>query len=289
MVSPLVTRRNGKTQACEPCRRRKVACDHGYPVCRRCLKRPNGESTCYYASPDQDARSAELTVSRQAVHDTSTLGSKSTAVSSQANRHVGPEDRIWSSPAARAPRGFFGPTSLSAAYLETESSLAARGPSPIVPASPTKPTAPSPADIQNMVNLDLSANNLAIRALQAIPEEPAMSLYRSHTNPNDEWMGRISERLVISTWETFGSYLRDRENVAKLHLDDTALLSDKETFQGQLHRIDADGWDMDGRFHSSSLLRVRMMVALIRDEILEVVLDQSGNNALDDILYEKPE
>lgn len=71
-----------------------------------------------------------------------------------------------------------------------------------------------------------------------------------------------------------------------LDLDDITLLSDQETFQRQLHRIDADGWNMDGRFHSSSLLRVRMMVALIRDEILEVVLDQSGNNALDDILYE---
>jgi hypothetical protein len=73
-----------------------------------------------------------------------------------------------------------------------------------------------------------------------------------------------------------------------LDLDDTILLSDKETFQSQLHHLDTDGWDIDGRFHSSSLLRVRMMVALIRDEILEVVLDQNGNDALDDIMYERP-
>lgn len=216
MVSPLVTRRNGKTQACEPCRRRKVACDHTYPVCRRCRKRPNGESTCYYASPDQGTRFAESTISREPVHGISALDSRSAEVSFQASRHVGPDDRIWSSPAARAPQGFFGPTSLSAAYLETESNLAARGPSVIVPDSPTNSTAPSPADIQNMVNLDLPANHLAIRVLQAIPEKPAINMSRSHTNPNDEWMRRISERLVISTWETFGSYLRDRGNVAKL-------------------------------------------------------------------------
>ncbi|KAI1039662.1 hypothetical protein LB505_008338 [Fusarium chuoi] len=55
MSSPLVTRRNGKKQACEPCRRRKVACDHGYPICRRCRKRPNGASACHYASPEQAA------------------------------------------------------------------------------------------------------------------------------------------------------------------------------------------------------------------------------------------
>lgn len=67
-----------------------------------------------------------------------------------------------------------------------------------------------------MVNLDLPANNLAIRALQAITEKIAMNVCRFHTNPKDEWMRRNSERLVISTWETFSSYLRDRENVAKL-------------------------------------------------------------------------
>lgn len=73
-----------------------------------------------------------------------------------------------------------------------------------------------------------------------------------------------------------------------LDLDDIALLSDKETFQRQVRHLDPDGWDMDARLHSSSLLRVRMMVALIRDEILEVMLDPNGNYAIDDITYEKP-
>ena len=31
-------RRNGRLQACDPCRARKVACDHGQPVCGRCRK-----------------------------------------------------------------------------------------------------------------------------------------------------------------------------------------------------------------------------------------------------------
>ncbi|KAL4782547.1 hypothetical protein BJX76DRAFT_369104 [Aspergillus varians] len=33
-----IRRRNGRKPACEACRRRKLACDHGYPVCRRCDK-----------------------------------------------------------------------------------------------------------------------------------------------------------------------------------------------------------------------------------------------------------
>jgi hypothetical protein len=34
--TPLLRRPNGRLQACEPCRKRKVACDHTHPVCRRC-------------------------------------------------------------------------------------------------------------------------------------------------------------------------------------------------------------------------------------------------------------
>jgi hypothetical protein len=67
-----------------------------------------------------------------------------------------------------------------------------------------------------MVNLDQPANHLAIRVLQAIPEKPTIPLFRSHINPNDEWMRGVGKRLIISTWETFGAYLRDRGNVAKL-------------------------------------------------------------------------
>lgn len=72
-----------------------------------------------------------------------------------------------------------------------------------------------------------------------------------------------------------------------LDLDDATLPLDKETFERQLHLLGPDGWGMDGRFHSSTLLRVRMMVALIRDEILEIVLSPSENHVIDDIMYEK--
>ena len=220
MVSPLVTRRNGKTQACEPCRRRKVACDHGYPVCRRCRRRPNGESTCYYAPPDQDARSAEFAISHQPLNGTSGLESRSTEASFQSKRHVGPEDGIWSSPAARAPQGFFAPTSFPAAYFETEIHLATRDPSVgtevVLPSSPADSILPSLGDIQTMVKMDQGASDLAVRVLQAIPEKPSVTPLNSHTNLNNEWMRIIAERLVVSVWETFGLYLRDRGNIVKL-------------------------------------------------------------------------
>lgn len=72
-----------------------------------------------------------------------------------------------------------------------------------------------------------------------------------------------------------------------LDLDDRILLSDKETFQRHCSRLDNDGWDMDGRLHSASILRVRTKVALIRDEILEIGLSYVQDDNLDDIMYER--
>lgn len=466
MASPLVTRRNGKKQACEPCRRRKVACDHGYPVCRRCVKRPNGESTCYYAAPGH---------SSQPEHAKRAPDSHSTEPSSWPNGHVAPEDKFWSSPAARANPGFFGQSSFLTAYLETETTLA--GQEPLITREVAlssgsvltdEATPPSVTEIQDMANMDTAATQLAVRVLQAIPgrDKTTAAFFQLHSNPNDEWMRIIGERLTTSTWETFGSYLRDRENRAKLRelggmicintrrvlkedqgdplewlqsfsgpnlrweavglmfmyaafgelsaptsadsrklignyteycsscitlaniggssgslmlfllykrsvlhacmhgdtslpywkfhaetvamltfagyhddrsrdpsapisettpslearrrimcqifivdkylatfvgrpplltrrfcciklpldLDDTALVSDKDAFQEQTHSLDSNGWNQGGRIHSTSVLRFRMMVALIRDAILEIGLGYSDDFTLDDIL-----
>ncbi|KAL6899963.1 hypothetical protein GGI43DRAFT_405931 [Trichoderma evansii] len=474
MANPLVTRRNGKTQACEPCRRRKVACDHSYPVCLRCSRRRNGASLCYYLPPDQDTLSSEHLHSGQLAHKTS----RSTDPLLQPIGHAGPEDKFWSSPAAREPLGFFGPTSFSAAYLETETSLAVCNP-PVTSEQVSSSEAtlsdemspPSLAEIQEMTNRDQTATHLTIRVLQAIPrlENAARARSPVHVNPNDEWMMMIGERLIVSTWEAFGSHLRDRTNLSKLRelggticintrrilkedhedplvwlesfsgprlrweavgmmflytalrelhasagadsrllighyteycsscltlanmggssgslmlfllykrsvlhacmhgdtslpywkfhaetvamltfsgfhvdrssgplttsstpmaslearrrivcqifivdkflatfvgrpalltrrfcsiklpldLDDSVLLSDKETFQRYLLHLDDDGWDMDGQLHSASVLRVRAMVALIRDEILEIGLSYAENYNINDIMMLK--
>ncbi|KAK2594915.1 hypothetical protein QQS21_007363 [Conoideocrella luteorostrata] len=475
-ANPLVTRRNGKIQACEPCRRRKVACDHGYPICRRCRRRPNGASTCYYEPPDHEAQPADPVAPRwsENIYEASKLDAQSTPASSvlrsNTSRHVAPEDKMWSSPAARAPSGFFGPTSFSAAYLETENALRIRSPPATTAAAssslPSNFSPPSLAEIQDMTAMDQGASHLTIKVLQAVPTEiPTVTLSRSHINPNDEWMRMIGEKIVLSTWDTFGSYLHNRGNVVALRelgsmicintrrsltedhddplawvesfsgsnlrweavgimficaafaefsaspstdarsriaqyteycsacitlanmggsssslmlfllykrsvlhacmhgetslpywkfhaetvamltfsglhddqprdsfaapsepmismearrrvrcqifivdkflatfvgrpplltrrfcsmklpldLDETALLSDKKTFRGHLQRLDSDGWNVDGKFHSSTLLRIRMMVALIRDEILEIGLAQNESPSIDDI------
>lgn len=197
---------------------------------------------CYYLSPDHDTLSSEYLRSGQLSHNNPSL---------QSSGHAGPEDRFWSSPAAREPLGFFGPTSFSAAYLETETSLAVRNPSVTseqVSASEAtlsdQTTPPSLAEIQDMVNRDQTATHIAIRVLQAIPmpENAARARFPVHVNPNDEWMMMIGERLIASTWETFGTYLRDRTtNLAKLRqLGGTICINTRRTLKE--HHEDALVW-----------------------------------------------
>lgn len=45
MEPPLLRRANGRPQACDQCRARKLACDHAQPTCNRCSKR---HQTCVY-------------------------------------------------------------------------------------------------------------------------------------------------------------------------------------------------------------------------------------------------
>lgn len=50
------SRRNGKQQACEPCRKLKVACDHTTPHCGRCVRKQKAAMCIYHPAPMTRAR-----------------------------------------------------------------------------------------------------------------------------------------------------------------------------------------------------------------------------------------
>ncbi|KAE8452858.1 hypothetical protein EG329_013130 [Mollisiaceae sp. DMI_Dod_QoI] len=52
-------RRNGKKQACEPCRKGKLACDHGVPFCGRCVRRKTTSRCIYHPNPMTKVRGSE--------------------------------------------------------------------------------------------------------------------------------------------------------------------------------------------------------------------------------------
>ncbi|KAF5552624.1 transcription factor [Fusarium mexicanum] len=166
----------------------------------------------------QAATAARARHSQRQVSEASVLNSEAVILSSQ-TRNFGPDDGLWSSPAARPPQGFFGPTSFPAAYQETEASLAAQEPAMAVvdtPSSPTIPAPPSVAEIQSIVNMDQGASQLAVKVLQALPEKPLMYRSKPQVGLDEDWLASIGDRLLTSTWEIFGSHLSDRANTAKL-------------------------------------------------------------------------
>lgn len=44
-------RRNGRIASCEPCRKRKMRCDHRRPICDRCRARGQQSKCCYHPAP----------------------------------------------------------------------------------------------------------------------------------------------------------------------------------------------------------------------------------------------
>lgn len=131
----LPRRLNGRAAACDPCRARKLACDHSQPVCKRCKKRGN-EINCVYREPalrgatansrgTDDTMSASTTMPRPRPHQ-SPLSSMSVLVRA-ANISLSTPASPSSEPPPIAPPlvpGFWGVPSHGSVFDETKNSLA---------------------------------------------------------------------------------------------------------------------------------------------------------------------
>ncbi len=235
-------RRNGRTQACEPCRRRKVSCGHEVPVCLRCRRR-NTASDCVYvvdgqamqfgpASGPQPSTTATATARLETLADaadseasmTEHRTTNSMPLISPSPSHVD-DRRAESAPSPPVPSrnpGYLGPTSFSAVFLEAENSLAsvqgqassAAFPPAVSPAHPgaTPKEAQKLSPGHTLEAPDTHLLDLAIGVLQLIPSlETGHALFRRHINPNDGWNRLVAEQVMLSIYETFGTVLRHRE------------------------------------------------------------------------------
>ncbi|EHK18471.1 uncharacterized protein TRIVIDRAFT_125398, partial [Trichoderma virens Gv29-8] len=166
-------RKNGRPQACEPCRRRKVACDHRIPVCSRCRRGGISEKCVYLAQPGQQNHHINL--------------SRSAAVPSQ-----GPQSNV----------GYLGATSFSAFYEEAQNSL-----SVAEKCESESDTMPPFKTIEVFPRLD----ELAICALRQIPDKASSQLLtRLYTSFYGGWNTLSGRWLNDSLWTAFATTL-DRE------------------------------------------------------------------------------
>ena len=191
----LPRRPNGRPQACDPCRRRKVACGHGQPVCMRCTFR-NQERDCTYkytaghgSRPSRSRRAA--TPSRAA------SSSSSEASAGRSRRHLPlmSQPAADAAPALRTPEdpvaplhtvdgrpGYLGLTSHSAVYAETRSCLSILQdfPSWLLPEGSDRQDAQQPWDDSEL--LASPARDMWLVVLRSLPT-PSVDNISAYDSP----------------------------------------------------------------------------------------------------------
>ncbi|KAI0973756.1 hypothetical protein F4678DRAFT_486918 [Xylaria arbuscula] len=221
MQSPLLRRPNGRPQACEPCRKRKVACDHSQPVCNRCRKRRQADDCVYLVSgiprTPSTARRPPLSPSYSA----------SSAV------HLPPTTNAPGTPEVRSPdgqgsrytaSGYLGFTSFSAVYEETQNSLSRLQGSQATPSESENysPETSAPDDF----TLSARTREACLFVLQNVPE-PSRGKFCLRGSPCEAWYYYFLEQVMGSFYEAFGHYFGPRRS--EKSLEELAVILCKNT------------------------------------------------------------
>lgn len=214
-----VRRRNGKQQACEPCRKRKLACDHDYPTCHRCQRRKISEQCVYLPPAKQGAaltsQRSENTTSPPSPPRVRNFEALSTEIIPNQEKHTTPGPQ-W--PLFEGTRAWIGPTSFSAVYQENRALLG---------------QLPSPPELTELCNAKIWAElaqrrgassskwvQLGVEVLRQLPdtEQICDSLFSRHIGPNEGWIRLAGKMVSESMWKTFGSLLlgKQEENLERV-------------------------------------------------------------------------
>ncbi|KAI0542605.1 hypothetical protein GGR58DRAFT_255376 [Xylaria digitata] len=209
-ASPLLRRLNGRPQACEPCRKRKVACDHTQPVCNRCRKRRQTNDCIYLVSgnprapsiarrpPPSPARSASSIIPLPTVNDVSET--------SEVRSPDGQGSRQMAS-------GYLGFTSFSAVYEETQISLSRLQGSHATPSESEgwsqETTTP------DEFALSPRTRSACLFVLQNVPE-PSRGRVCLRGSPCEAWYYYFLDRVLESFYEIFGHYFGARRSTKSL-------------------------------------------------------------------------
>src|SRR5277367_4626713 len=114
-------RRNGRPQACEPCRKRKIACDHTLPVCQRCKRRKTASACIYLAAPMTQKLEVDPelpNLSSLPALDIASPGLQRSSIHSESTPPKAAAQAILTNSSV-----FFGPTSFSAVFHENQEDL----------------------------------------------------------------------------------------------------------------------------------------------------------------------
>ncbi len=233
MSSSMLRRLNGRPQACDPCRSRKVACDHTQPICNRCRKR-NQDNDCIYTvsthTVPASLRSARLRSERSVTRpssgssrDVESTGRMSTPTDAAASLRPSHNNSASQSPRAstlyRAPlpgSGYLGFTSYSTVYEETRNRLNHLKGTPIVSSdsSPDNYTRPSEHTTGSLSLPTLGISLIVLRNLPdlSIKEVPP----RESPHPLFRWNRGAAQIVLESLQEYLPSQSRHEDRLEEL-------------------------------------------------------------------------
>ncbi|KAI5457563.1 hypothetical protein BGZ63DRAFT_494859 [Mariannaea sp. PMI_226] len=211
--TPPLKRQKGRLQACDPCRARKVACDHTLPVCGRCSSR-NQHAECKYTDGGPRLERIAIHVQQASPKAATTSGSDqglqitsspptNTNVSSQRCASAVPSNQRIS--AAKDPgAGYLGSLSHSTVYDEARNRLS------------TFRNTPAQIDNESGAVADLATSDLLTSSMRDL----WLTVLRSLPCPSDctikllstpyhsgGWVRVAAHRIIKSLEAEFGSHL----------------------------------------------------------------------------------
>jgi hypothetical protein len=198
-------RRNGRPQACEPCRKRKIACDHTLPVCQRCKRRKTASACAYLAAPMTQKPDVEPELPN--LSSLPALDIASPALT-RASIHSGSSPPNAASHAILTNSSvFFGPTSFSAVFHENQENLGPVQNGDVV--SATDSALEQKTGVENDA-LDAHLVGLGRKVLSRLPDQQTCNLLLErhvHQNDNDGWFKPATQYCSDTLWSTYGTYL----------------------------------------------------------------------------------
>lgn len=193
----LPRRLNGRLAACDPCRARKVACDHTRPICNRCRRRADG-TDCVYSGQEPRPRSsrpsrrvAEVAQPRaeQRNHDSpphdGQISTQRPSIPTESNSVSGHK---W---------GYLGVTSYNAIFEEARNSLSLLSASD---PGPSRASSGANTSLTVYQDLPLPSRVMCLYVLQSLPDQ----LFKSEGQPEDfthmahDWYDLAVDRIAIS-------------------------------------------------------------------------------------------
>ncbi|KAL4884575.1 hypothetical protein BJY04DRAFT_168101 [Aspergillus karnatakaensis] len=188
-------RRNGLLQSCEPCRKSKLKCDHGRPICGRCIAKSITQRCFYHPAPMTkvdvgNGHAQNQSKRRRTDSSTSSTPPPSTAPSIQYTRPDQPS----------VTPGYLGSTSFSAVFSEHRTDIALEEDSAL--------SSGALAKSHDRLRLESGLEVLKFLYRSPICDILIRRFYDGHLGAAVSWI--LMESVLISIQKTFESLERGR-------------------------------------------------------------------------------